>query len=478
MSAPTMVASTMTNSFCCRCRALGLTWRALSGPRRRRSSRAGFTLLRPRGSVRPMLHSFFSRRVAAMALGLAALAGAATAPLDPPVRFAAHASGPEAKPDAARQRAALSRKPERGDDSCRWANDRECDEPDIGTGACALGTDLSDCRAMRAGDDDSCRWANDGECDEPRFGTGACVNGTDVSDCGDIARLRFRDDSCTHAFNGLCDEREEGGTGLCARRTDRTDCVGRERPLTINDHFFGRDDRVRVDAAQTPWAQVGLLRLASGETCTATLIGEDVVVTAAHCIHGDLGVDARGAFTAASTRAGGPFTADVIAYFTDPQFTYARFMGGDSVDGRDWALLRLDRPLGATIGYLRVRNALGGPGRTASRPALYQAGYGWDTGDLLAANIECQVLEVFRDNTFTHACDTTRGDSGSALIVRDGDAYVVAGVDSNFRSNAGRAGEVAFLYIAVSAGAFERYVEDFAAGRIGRSIRASPRVRK
>ena len=27
-----------------------------------------------------------------------------------------------------------------GNDSCRWANDGECDDPDIGTGACILGT--------------------------------------------------------------------------------------------------------------------------------------------------------------------------------------------------------------------------------------------------------------------------------------------------------------------------------------------------
>ena len=34
-----------------------------------------------------------------------------------------------------------------GNDSCRWANDNECDDPDIGTGACTQGTDYSDCRA-------------------------------------------------------------------------------------------------------------------------------------------------------------------------------------------------------------------------------------------------------------------------------------------------------------------------------------------
>jgi len=390
-----------------------------------------------------MHQTFLRRRATLLVLALAACIGAgATQFAGAAIRFDAHM----AKPDSARQ-SAFTR--------------------------------------MRTGENDSCRWAGDGECDEPRFGTGACVMGTDRTDCGDVARLRFRDDSCEHAFNNICDEREEGGTGLCAHRTDRADCVGRERPLTINDHYFGRDDRVRVNTAETPWAQVGLLRMASGEACTATLVGEDVIVTAAHCIHSELGINARGSFTAASTAPGGPYSADVTAYLTDAQYSYQRFLNGDDVDGRDWALLRLDSPIGRIIGYLGVRNALGPPGgESPTRPELYQAGYGWDTGDFLAANVRCRIVRVFSDNTFAHNCDTTRGDSGSALMVRDGGSYFVTGVDSNFRSNEGARestpGEAAFLYIAAGAGGFEQRLADFRAGRTGRAIRSANqgRIRK
>ncbi len=41
------------------------------------------------------------------------------------------------------------------------------------------------------------------------------------------------------------------------------------------------------------------------------------------------------------------------------------------------------------------------------------------------------------DQTFTHECDTTRGDSGSPFMVRNGDQYELVGVDSRFRSNPG-----------------------------------------
>ena len=95
-----------------------------------------------------------------------------------------------------------------GNDTCQWANDGECDDPGIGTGACQVGTDYSDCwRIVEGVEDNTCRWANDGECDEPGFGTGACTQGTDLADCGAIIELRFRNDSCETAAahrNAIC----------------------------------------------------------------------------------------------------------------------------------------------------------------------------------------------------------------------------------------------------------------------------------
>jgi protease YdgD len=380
------------------------------------------------------------------------------------------------EPPAARAQAGQSdkqqpaKKPGRasGNDTCRFAHDNECDHPGIGTGACGQGTDYSDCRYLIEGEGDFCQWARDGECDEPSFGTGACVMGSDRTDCGDVANLRFRNDACATAFNNVCDE-PGVGTGACAARTDRRDCVGAERPMSITDHFFGRDDRVLVNPNEMPWSAIGQLVLEGGEMCTATLIGPDVLITAAHCIHREAGVNPRGTFTAGLTRPGGALEARVTAYYVDARFNYRQFINGNDIDGLDWALLRLDRPLGDTLGFVGVRN-LTGQGASAARAAgLYQAGFAWDTGEHLAGNIECHIVEVNRDNTFAHECDTTRGDSGSALMTRAGDAYSVIGVDSNFRSNPGGN----FLYIAVSAASFERYVADFAARRIGRNVGGS-----
>lgn len=350
-----------------------------------------------------------------------------------------------------------------GNDSCRWANDNECDDPDIGTGACTLGTDYSDCRALREGENDSCRWARDGECDEPGFGTGACVQGTDRTDCGAIAWMRNQSDRCDTALNGICEEPGRGRSGACAARTDRADCHSRERPLTINDHFFGRDDRVLVPVNEAPWRFMGVLRMSSGESCTATLIASNVIVTAAHCIHSQGGLNATAAFTTADGR----HTANVTAYMIDPRFNYQRFNSGDEIDGMDWALLRLDQPLGDRVGHAGVRNLTGEGRAVALATDLQQAGYSWDTGDNLSGNLRCRMVTVHNDNTFAHECDTTRGDSGSAFVVRNArGGYDVVGTDSNFRSNPGGP----FIYIAVSAAAWAGRAPDFIAGRTGTPV--------
>jgi protease YdgD len=364
-----------------------------------------------------------------------------------------------------RQKQAAMAKP--GRDSCRWANDRECDEPDIGTGACPMGTDYSDCRHLRAGEDDSCPYAHDGECDEPNFGTGACTQGSDHSDCGDIAWLRNETDSCPTAFNGVCEEPGRGN-GACPAHTDRADCLGRNRPMNISDHFFGHDDRVRVPADQAPWKYIGELTLDSNESCTATLIARDVIVTAAHCIVSDDGVNAGAEFSDASDQ----HSARVSAYFVDRRFDIRRFETGNSQDGMDWALLRLDRPIGDQVGFAGVQNLTARGARAATHATLMQAGYAWDTGDTLAGVLSCHMVAIHADNTFEHQCDTTRGDSGSAFFVRNSaGAFEVVGVDSNFRFT-GRGPEI---NIGVSAAAFAPYIADFVAGRSGTPVSVKPK---
>lgn len=105
----------------------------------------------------------------------------------------------------------FQRRVEGGPDSCDYAFDGECDEPDL----CAEGTDMTDCRAMES--PDSCIHAFDGECDEP----GLCAIGTDSTDCRGGAPA----DTCESAKDGVCDEPQ-----ACAEGTDTTDCTEPPEP--------------------------------------------------------------------------------------------------------------------------------------------------------------------------------------------------------------------------------------------------------
>src|SRR5262249_21304334 len=161
--------------------------------------------------------------------------------------------------------------------------------------------------------------------------------------------------------------------------------------------------------------------------------------------------------------AGGPYEARVTGYYFDASFDYRRFTTTNDIDGADWALLRIDRPLGRTLGHLDVRNLTGQGREHALATPLYHGGYPSATGGHQAGHLGCRMVRVFNDNTFAHECDTTHGDSGSSLMMREGERYYVIGVDSNFRD----VPHQPEMNIAVSAAGFAPYVDDFVAGRIG-----------
>lgn len=320
-----------------------------------------------------------------------------------------------------------------GDNSCRYAWDGECDEPEMGTGECRVGTDTADCRSIYAGGDDSCQWANDGECDEHSgIGSGNCTDGTDVSDCGALYDRRLRDNSCATPLDGICNE-EGLGDGTCDALTDTADCLGRDTTPGLQDYFFGHDDRVVIRPGSMPWSAMGQIDIGDDTACTGTLVSRRVVLTAAHCLFTEDNEPARPLrFHVGLDGDDELAAADVVDWLVAPDYLSASAAGDE---GHDWAFLLLKRDLGTQFGTLGVHTLTEKDVqriRAGTFPLVLHAGYPWDTVNRLIGHIGCRVVAVRDDNSILHQCDTTHGDSGSAIFIVDEGGFSIIAVDSQF----------------------------------------------
>jgi protease YdgD len=265
------------------------------------------------------------------------------------------------------------------------------------------------------------------------------------------------------------------------------------RPCDDTQAIVGDDVRLPVLNRSFPWSAIGRLEwqveLPVQSTCTATLIGEDLLVTNAHCLQRpteideiterilseftdlqtyEAGVD-KLIFKPSLIRGSSPASATVISYeygSNDPE--------RDVSD--DWALLRIDQPLGRTYGYLGWRlldygdqnvidslaNQIILAGYSADYPTEPQRTFG-DRSQTAGVHTQCAIegeseelgyeilpefplpdgevlrysIAKFNSETPTpgllvHNCDTTGGSSGSSILALFEDGYSVIGIHAGW----------------------------------------------
>ncbi|BFM16054.1 hypothetical protein R50073_22370 [Maricurvus nonylphenolicus] len=188
------------------------------------------------------------------------------------------------------------------------------------------------------------------------------------------------------------------------------------------------ETRQRVDSQAFPWRAIGQLNMAGRGSCTATLVGPDVIVTAAHCLWNK---DTGRWFPADFVHFVAGFSGEEYQAHSKGKQIYTNPAYDPTLESNltnastDWALIRLQEPIGDSLGYLPVYQAKN------SAQHWLQAGYRLDRSYVLTVHDNCQLqsLSVKQIAGLAgHYCDTTQGDSGGPMLVKLEQGVAVAGV--------------------------------------------------
>jgi protease YdgD len=216
--------------------------------------------------------------------------------------------------------------------------------------------------------------------------------------------------------------------------------------------IVGQDDRTPLDPTSWPWHALGRVNQGTGAHCTGTLIAPDAVLTAAHCLfHARTGRPLRPHevhFVAGYRRGAYLAHARGRAIRTSPAYRYRRQATAAEV-AEDWAILYLERPLAIRPIPVRAVPADG----TMSDGHLQRAGYSQDRPHLLSIHDGCRLQGLLAGGRvlFTD-CDGTRGDSGSPLLLRQGEQVWLIGLASAVVDDVAREGGLAVHASAFIAG--------------------------
>lgn len=160
--------------------------------------------------------------------------------------------------------------------------------------------------------------------------------------------------------------------------------------------------------------------LVPGASCTASLVWLNLILTAAHCLADSKGRQVKaGKYTfCLNYNAGRCRDSSIVS-----NYWYGSINPLEDGFEHDWAILKLEKPLGEKYGFFGVIEQYRGI-------TVSQAGYGYlfFDGKRLSVNEICQIKGRYKNNTLIkHDCDTVEGDSGSPLFVcRNEDCRIVA----------------------------------------------------
>jgi len=184
------------------------------------------------------------------------------------------------------------------------------------------------------------------------------------------------------------------------------------------------------------WEGVGRLDIRGKGFCTAALIRESLILTAAHCVYGDdgklLDVD-RFQFSAGLRYGRAEASRSVRSLVAHPDYQHEGELARNEEVAVDIAVLHLDRP---------IRRSRVQPFRIAGRPATGdQVGivsYGRGRSETPSLQEVCSVTGQHRGVVIMN-CDVDYGSSGSPVfMVRNGQPMIVSVVSAMAETASGK----------------------------------------